>query len=204
MENTSKKWLNFSLIFGIIAAILISNITFSNSCKEMYENIIRIRIIANSNTEADQALKLNIRDAVLESSKELFSGIKDYNEAEKLASENINLFKETAQSVVDEKGLDYKVDLKIKDEFFDTREYDNFTLPAGTYKSLVFTVGEGSGENWWCVMFPEVCVGGCSGKLNDSLSDDSANIAYNSDKYIVKFKAVEIFESIKSKIKNFH
>lgn len=204
MENTSKKWLNFSLIFGIIAAILISNINFSNSCKEMYENIIRIRIIANSNSEADQTLKLNIRDAVLESSKEIFSGIKDYNEAEKIASENINLFKETAQSVVNEKGLNYKVDLKIKDEFFDTREYDNFTLPAGTYKSLVFTVGEGRGQNWWCVMFPEVCVGGCSGKLSDSLSDDSANIAYNSDKYIVKFKTVEIFENIKTKIKNFH
>ncbi|MBR6573257.1 MAG: stage II sporulation protein R [Clostridia bacterium] len=204
MENTSKKWLNFSLVFGIIAAILISNISFTNSCKEMYENIIRIRIIANSDTAEDQALKLNIRDAVLESSKEVFNGIKDYNEAEKIAAENIENFKETAQKIVNENGFNYNVDLKIKDEFFDTREYDDFTLPAGTYKSLVFTVGEGNGQNWWCVMFPEVCVGGCSGRLNDSLSDDSANVAYNSDKYIIKFKTVEIFENIKTKIKNFH
>ncbi len=203
MENTSKNWLKFSLIFGVVAAILISNLSFTNSCKEMYENIIRIRIIANSDNAEDQALKLNIRDAVLESSKEVFSGIKDYNDAEKLAAENIELFKETAQNVVNEKGLDYNVDLSIKDEFFNTREYDGFTLPAGTYKSLVFTVGEGNGENWWCVVFPEVCVGGCSGELTDSISEDSANIAYNSDKYIVKFKAVEIFESIKLRIKNF-
>lgn len=204
MENTSKKWLNFSLVFGVIAAILISNISFTNSCKEMYENIIRIRIIANSDTAEDQALKLNIRDAVLESSKEVFNGVKDYNDAEKIAAENIENFKETAQKIVNENGFNYNVDLKIKDEFFDTREYDDFTLPAGTYKSLVFTVGEGSGQNWWCVMFPEVCVGGCSGRLNDSLTDESANIAYNSDKYVVKFKTVEIFENIKTKIKNFH
>ena len=204
MENTSKKWLNFSLVFGIIAAIFISNIGFTNSCKEMYENIIRIRIIANSDSSEDQALKLQIRDAVLEGSKDIFSGANDYNEAEKLALENIEHLEQTAQMVVDEKGLNYKVDLEIKDEFFDTREYDDFTLPSGTYKSLVFTVGEGEGQNWWCVAFPEVCVGGCSGTLNDSLSDSSANIAYNSDKYVVKFKTVEIFEGIKQRIKNFH
>ena len=204
MENTSKKWLKISLIFGIIASIFISNIGFTNSCKEMYENIIRIRIIANSDSSEDQALKLGIRDAVLEGSKYIFSGVKDYKEAEKLAIENIGLLEKTAQNVVDEKGLNYKVNLEVKDEFFDTREYDDFTLPSGTYKSLVFTVGEGEGQNWWCVAFPEVCVGGCAGTLHDSLSDSSAKVAYNSDKYVVKFKTVEIFESIKQRIKNFH
>lgn len=204
MDITSKKWLKVSLAFGVIGAILLTNICFSNSCQEMYDNIIRIRIIANSDNTDDQALKLDIRDAVLEKSKELFTDIKGYDDAEKIAAENLELFKQTAVKTVYDNGYEYDVDLKIQDEYFCTREYDNFTLPAGTYKSLVFTVGEGNGQNWWCVVYPEVCVGGCSGKLTDSISETSANIAYNSDKYIVKFKAVEIFENIKTKIKNLY
>ena len=204
MNNSKKKWLNISLIFGIVSAILFSNICFSDSCDEMYNNIIRIRIIANSNSKSDQDLKLNIRDAVLECSKELFKDIKNYSDAEKIAKDNIELFRDTANQVVKKQGYDYNVGLAIKDEYFNTREYDNFTLPAGTYKSLVFTVGEGTGENWWCVIYPEVCVGGCTGKLSDSISESSANFAYNSDKYIVKFKTVEIFESIKKRIKFFN
>ena len=204
MKSVTKKWFNVSLVFGVISAIFISNISFNNSCEEMYKNIIRIRIIANSNSETDQNLKLNIRDAVLESSKEIFKGSKNYKDAENLAANNLENFKTTAQQVVYENGYNYNVDLSIRDEYFNTREYDDFTLPAGTYKSLVFTVGEGGGENWWCVVYPEVCVGGCTGKLNDSISDSSANIAYNSDKYIIKFKTVEIFESIKNHIKFFN
>ncbi len=204
MKSFTKKWFNISLIFGVVSAILISNICFTDACEEMYDNIIRIRIIANSNSESDQALKLNIRDAVLESSKEIFKESKDYNDAERIATENIDLFKNTAKQVIEKCGYNYDDDLKIKDEYFNTREYDNFTLPAGSYKSLVFTVGEGKGENWWCVVYPEVCVGGCTGRLNDSVSDSSADFAYNSDKYIIKFKTVEIFETIKNRLNFFN
>ena len=80
---------------------------------------------------------------------------------------------------------------------YDTREYEDFTLPAGYYRTAVFTIGEGAGKNWWCVIFPRVCVGVCSDKLETTVSKESANVAYQGEKYTVKFKTVEIFEKIK-------
>ena len=69
-------------------------------------------------------------------------------------------------------------------------------------KTLVFTIGEGAGNNWWCVVFPQVCLGSCSGQLTDTISDESASYAYNADKYVLRFKTVEIFEKIKKYLEN--
>ena len=174
---------------------------FSKDCFEMYENIIRIRIIANSNSNNDQELKLKVRDAVLNGSNKIFANTKSYDDAIMATTQNSELLLSLAQKAVYENGYNYKVSLEIKDEYFNTREYENFTLPAGTYKTAVFTLGEGKGENWWCVIYPRVCVGACSGKLEDTLSTEAANTAYNPKKYIVKFKTVEIFEGLKKYLK---
>lgn len=194
---TRKNILNISLICGLISAILLSMVGFSNSCEEMYDNIIRIRILANSDSEEDQKLKIAIRDAVLDESKQMYSEINSYEDAVVITEANLEQLLKTAQSTVKARGYCYDVTLSLRDEFFDTRVYDDFTLPAGTYKTAVFTVGEGKGQNWWCVIFPQVCVGACSGSLSDAVSDISADYAYNSKAYTVKFKTVEIFEKIK-------
>lgn len=197
MEKTKRKLIDISLACGLIAAIFFSMLGFTDACKELYDNIIRIRIIVNSDSDADQALKLQIRDAVLEDSKTVFSDVDGYESAVIRASENLDRFRDIAECVVRENGFDYDVALSVRDEYFDTRVYDDFTLPAGTYTSLVFTVGEGKGHNWWCVVYPEVCVGACSGELTDSVSEASADFAYRADEYVVKFKIVELFESVK-------
>ena len=98
-------------------------------------------------------------------------------------------------------GFDYDVDCTVRPEYFDTRVYDDFTLPAGEYQTVVFTIGEGKGENWWCVMYPQVCVGSCVGKLSDSIEKDSEEYAENAEKYVLKFKTVEIFQDLKKLIK---
>ena len=198
----SKKCLfNLALVSALVSTILFSMVGFSNDCNEMYENIIRIRILANSNSSNDQELKLKVRDAVLNGSNKIFTNTVSYEDAIVATTKNSELLLSLAQKAVYENGYDYKVSLEIKDEYFNTREYDNFTLPAGTYKTAVFTLGEGKGENWWCVIYPKVCVGACSGKLEDTLSAETANTAYNPKKYIVKFKMVEIFEGLKKYLK---
>ncbi|MBQ2274809.1 MAG: stage II sporulation protein R, partial [Clostridia bacterium] len=83
--------------------------------------------------------------------------------------------------------------------FFDTREYDDFSLPAGVYDALVLEIGKAKGKNWWCVIFPSICVG-AAGDLSDTASDSAVNIAKNSQKFVVKFKIVEVYEKIKNKI----
>lgn len=193
--------LNISIICGLVSSILFSMVGFTDSCNEMYKNIIRIRVIANSDSKADQQLKLLIRDAVLQDSKEMFKDRHSFDEVVETTKNNIQIFCETAKEVVLNSGFNYSVSAEFRDEYFETRNYDDFTLPAGVYNTLVLTLGEGKGENWWCVMYPEVCVGACSARLNDSISDKSARFAYNSDKYAVKFKTVEIFEKLKNIIK---
>ncbi len=167
---------------------------FATSCQDMYENIIRVRIIANSNSEEDQALKLKIRDNVLAETKELFTEAESCEEAVEIAQENLDLIQNVAQQTVFDNGYNYEVQLRIDKEYFDTREYDRFTLPAGVYETLIFTIGEGEGENWWCVLFPQVCVGSCAGKLTDSIKESSAEYAEKAPKYRIKFKVVEIFQ----------
>lgn len=194
---TKRNIFNIALTCAFISALLISMVGFSNSCEEMYANIIRIRIIPNSDSAEDQSLKLQIRDAILSASEDLFSEIQTYEDALITAENNIELFEHTANEEIKEAGFDYNVSVQIRNEYFETREYDGFTLPAGVYKTAVFTVGEGKGQNWWCVVFPQVCVGLCSGKLTDTVSESAAELAYNSDRYVIRFKTVEIFEKIK-------
>lgn len=193
MTRKNKTILNISLSLALVCTLLLSMNGFVNACSEMQSNIIRIRVIANSDSAEDQSLKLLVRDAVLRSSNELFSGAESYEDAVIMAKDNLNFFKECAEAAVCAEGFDYSVEVRMGSEFFDTREYDDFTLPAGEYETLVFTIGEGKGENWWCVMFPKVCVGACSGKLTDTLSEKSANYAQNGSKYVLKFKLVDVF-----------
>ncbi len=198
MTLKNKKLIDISLAFALTAAICLSLTGFVDSCEDMYNNIVRIRIIANSDSEEDQTLKLKVRDGILEYSKDILGQANSYDDAISIAEKNTDIIRQKAQSIVYENGFCYSVSLRIGEEYFDTREYDDFTLPAGTYETLVFTIGEGKGENWWCVMFPQVCVGACSGRLTDTVSNDSAEYAYNASEYMLKFKAVEIFQKIKN------
>ncbi len=195
---TKLKIFNIALLCGLVSAIFLSMLGFSNSCEEMYDNIIRIRVIANSDSEYDQNIKLTVRDAVLDASKTVYRDVDSYEDAVELTADNSEYLLKAAQEALLNEGTDYLVSVDFREEFFQTRSYDNFTLPAGKYKTAVFTIGEGQGKNWWCVMYPAVCVGACSDRLETSLSEDSAAIAYNPEKYVVKFKTVEIFEKIKN------
>ena len=197
MTLKNRKIINISLALALASCICIGMTGFADSCKDMYNNIVRIRIIANSDSCEDQTLKLKVRDGILEYSKNAFAYADSYDDAIKISNQNLDLFRQEAERIVNESGYNYPIGLRLGDEYFDTREYEDFTLPAGTYKTLVFTIGEGRGENWWCVMYPQVCVGSCSGELTDTIRDDSAEYAENAPKYVLKFKVVEVFEKIK-------
>ena len=193
-----NKRIKLSLIFGIICAMLLSMTQFSVLCDDLRENILRLHIIANSDSQEDQALKLKIRDTILNETGDLFLGVTELENAEKQASEHIDEFTQIANRVIKENGFDYSANVTLGDCFFETREYETFTLPAGNYRSLIIELGKAEGKNWWCVIFPSVCIpAALSGDLRDSTDEKSAEVAENSDQYIVKFKAVEIYEKIK-------
>ncbi|MBR6563851.1 MAG: stage II sporulation protein R [Clostridia bacterium] len=198
-----KKKIRISLIFGLICAICLSFFNFNLLCDDLRQNVLRLHIIANSDSEADQELKLKIRDAILSETGSLFANSQSLEEANLQTEQHLKKFEEIANRVINENGFGYDATATIGERFFETRHYENFTLPAGNYRSLIINLGESKGKNWWCVIYPTVCLPAASGDLRDTVNNKSAHIAEHSERYIIRFKIVEIFEKIKLKLSNF-
>lgn len=199
---SSKTVLRLALFCGLLCAIFVSFAQFNAACDDLRTNVLRLHIIANSDSEPDQELKLKIRDKLLEDSGELFEESEDINSAVLKAEGSIEKIEQTANEVIKANGFLYSAKAEVADSYFETREYDDFTLPAGTYKSLIITLGEGEGKNWWCVVFPEICLPAATDReLGDVTRRQSAYIAENPSRYKIAFKSVEIYEDIKKLFK---
>lgn len=194
----SKKALEMSVLFGLLCAVFISFADFDASCDELRNNVLRLHIIANSDSAEDQALKLKIRDRILSESGNLFEGDNNLDSAITTAKGTLEKFEAIANEVIKENGFGYGAKARIGTAYFETRVYDEFTLPAGNYESLIINVGESRGKNWWCVIFPQVCIPAAGdAKLSDSVGESGVKVAENPRKYVMRFKTVEIYEDIK-------
>lgn len=192
-----------SLTFGLIFSILMSLCSFNAHCNTIRNSVLRIHILANSDSDSDQALKLKVRDELLVLSDNLFKNCSTREEAKKAAEENLDLFKSRAEEVIMQQGYNYPVNISVGKADFNTRHYEKFTLPAGTYDALRVVIGNGNGHNWWCVMFPPVCVPSAAGsEIGDALSGTDTEIVENETKYKCRFKVVEIYESLCSFLKD--
>ena len=199
----SRRGAELSAVVGLLCAIFASMAHFEAACDDLRQSVLRLHIIANSDSEEDQAVKLLVRDKILEESTDIFAGETDLKRAEEKAAERLNEFCETAEKVLRENGFSYGASAGIGDSYFETREYEDFTLPAGNYRSLIIRLGKAQGKNWWCVIFPAVCVPAATdASLSDSTRDTSAQIAEHPQKYVMRFKTVEIYEDIKKFLKN--
>lgn len=204
MKYFSRHAVELSVLFGLLCAVLLSTARFDAACDDLRHNVLRLHIIANSDSDADQAVKIKVRDRILEETSAVFENKTNLSEAEGAVEERLNDFEEIAKSVLCENGFDYGASAELGTDFFETREYESFTLPAGNYRSLIIRLGKAEGKNWWCVVFPAVCVPAASpdARLSDSASEESALIAEHPQKYIMKFKAVEIYEDFKRRLKS--
>ncbi len=196
------KKAEISVIIGLIVSIIVSTVSFGYECNKIRNDVIRLHIIANSDSKADQAVKIKVRDALLEYGKEMFSGNVNVDNAQ----EKLKIYKqyliETANSVLEENGMNYKSEIYLTKEYFSTRQYEDFTMPAGEYLALKVVLGEGVGKNWWCVMFPPLCLPAASERsdLNVVFTEKGAAIIKNKDNYAIKFKIIEIVEELRQKI----
>lgn len=166
---------------------------------EIYDNTVRLHVIANSDSEHDQAVKLSVRDAVLEEITNITQGCVSVEEAEAAITENIAAICEIAQNTLANLGENKAVSVTLSQEYYPTRDYEDFSLPAGTYSSLRVMIGEAEGKNWWCVLYPELCTN--TAKTGETLvktgfSKEQIDILTGGEepKYRLKFKILEIFE----------
>lgn len=118
---------------------------------------LRIHIRANSNSVEDQNVKYKVKDQVVEALIPLLSEIRTFDDAVLAVQENFGMIENVANSVLEEEGFDYKSKAKLKNEYFPTRVYENITLEEGYYDALILELGSGTGDNWWCIVFPAFC-----------------------------------------------
>lgn len=188
-----------SLCVALILTTLFSVLPFEASCEEIRKDVFRLHILANSDTDEDQNLKLKVRDAVLEYTEKLYKNSNTKEEAEILTSKNLQNIANVAKQVIVDNGYNYNVTCQIEDVYFNTRTYENVTMPSGTYRALQIKIGDAKGKNWWCVMYPTLCVGASTDykALDDKLNDKEYDTLVN-EKTQYKFKIVEIYERIVS------
>ena len=190
-----KKYISI-LIVSVICAALLLSMPFFDSCAELTEDVLRVHILANSDSAADQSLKLSVRDRVVSECSAYYDGCSGKAEALDITREHLGEIERIASSEIRRHGFRYPVRAEVSEMYFNTRYYDDFTMPAGWYDSLRLTIGEGEGRNWWCVMYPSLCVGAaCDDKMREQLDDGEYRVV-TADKFDYRFKIVEVFESI--------
>lgn len=197
-----KRFLK-AVFTAFILSFIITQTFFTAECEEIPKNILRFHILANSDSEEDQALKIKVRDHILEKADDMFKNADNKTEAVHITKTNLKKIIGDAQQYVYSMGYDYKVSGEIvQDMYFDTRQYDNFTLPAGRYDAFRIIIGEGEGHNWWCVMFPPMCFSMAedNSDLAQVLTEEQMNIAENQIGYEYKFKIVEIYNKLREKL----
>lgn len=202
---TKLKYIEKALLIGFVIAILFSFTSFTAfaaQCEQIPNEVFRLHVLANSDSEEDQALKLKVRDRLLDETGELFNECTTKEEAMSTAKANIAYLEQVAQDEIYKQGYTYGVTVEVENIFFNNRQYDDITMPAGNYDALRVLIGEGAGQNWWCVLFPAMCLPAAEKRegmpeLDDVLTDEQMS-AVEGNQYEVKFKTVEIYESIKS------
>ncbi len=196
-----KSLVRYAFTLLIVTMVLAAMPTEAEG--EIYEDTLRLHILANSDSREDQELKLAIRDRVLMKYGELLRRGESIADAKITVSELLPEIEEDAEEWIRELGYGYGVVATLSEEWYDTREYEDFTLPAGYYSSLRIIIGEGEGKNWWCVMYPPLCMEMATeaAPADDGIIDYSREelSLIKSGKYQVKFKILEELSKVFSK-----
>ncbi|MGN0653997.1 MAG: stage II sporulation protein R [Oscillospiraceae bacterium] len=198
------KRLTFAMLTGLIITLSLSFArlsAFERNLDDLQNDVLRLHIIANSDSDTDQQLKLKVRDRVLKECSYIFENTDTLEKAVEKARENLDLIRDTARKEIIENGFLYDVSCEVTQMDFDKKVYEEFTMPKGFYNALRIKIGKAEGKNWWCVMYPPLCVPAAADEdLSLYLSDEEIDIIKNPQKYEVKFKCVEIYEKIKEKL----
>ncbi|MBQ6555564.1 MAG: stage II sporulation protein R [Firmicutes bacterium] len=206
MKNLKKAVILLTLFLFAAASALYAR----NTREEIAENVIRLHILANSDSVEDQQLKIKIRDSILEKYRSELSSSDNIAKTRALIYENMSDIKKTAENTAKANGFDYTVNVYLAKDFFPTKKYADVTLPAGKYEALRIEIGKAGGKNWWCVMFPPLCYADTyesdaavksKARLEQLLSGECyCLMTKNSPDVKVRLKIVEMWSTLKEKL----
>ena len=198
----------FFVVFFFIIYILISISSYSNAVSNnLSDSVLRLHVIANSNSDEDQALKYAVRDELIEYMNSICLNISTKEEAVNLVTQNLDSFQKIAEDVIKQNGFNYNVNLEVGNFDFPSKKYGDISLPAGFYDALKVKIGNASGKNWWCVMFPSLCFVDVTNGIVPEESKETLQTVLDDEEYSLissenyeykfKFKLVELFENAK-------
>ena len=180
----------------LVVCLACSFVPTKEEC-DVYDQVVRLHVIADSDSEEDQRIKLGVRDATLDLVSSITEKAKSAGEAETLLQNHLGTIRDRAKAYLSEIACDDEVDVLLTRENYPTRSYEDVTLPAGEYASLQIRIGEAAGHNWWCVLFPQVCTGTAGARYEmakTGFTPDQIRILTESEspRYQIKFKLLEI------------
>lgn len=176
---------------------------------EIYDSVVRLHVLANSDSEEDQALKLKVRDSVLACSRDILKDCDSREDAILAINANISKLEDAAASSIKNEGYPYSVRVELGEEEYPTKNYESFCFPSGSYVSLRVLIGDAEGQNWWCVLFPPLCLSAATDKSSAEdafiavgLTSEQYKVITETDDttYEVRFKILETFEDAKNSL----
>jgi len=199
-----KRNLKLITLLGV-AGMLLFSLWLDREQKELADDVLRLHVLAHSDSREDQALKLEVRDRILKESERILQGTGSRDEAKERLQASLQTFAQAGADTVFRDGYDYPVTVSVEETWFPTKQYADFALPAGDYTALRVVIGEGGGQNWWCVVFPPLCLGAACEQVEATaamagLNDDEISLITGEDGgYVVKFKLLELWDELKQR-----
>lgn len=185
--------LDKAMIIGAVLSLIITGFTaFAEDCEEKPQEVLRLHILANSDSEEDQTLKYDLRDYMLTEFSDVFGSCESFEQSMYAATERRTEIEEKANEFVHSKGFDYNVKCEVAKTYFTTRKYENVTLPAGEYTAVRLLIGSAEGRNWWCVMFPPLCLPAAG----EFFTEEESKRVEESRDYEVKFAVFEALQGL--------
>ena len=198
-----RKYHTFELALLLaLAAALLWGAWSLRRQDDLQERMIRLHVIANSDSDADQTLKLHVRDAVLCRAEDILRQSADMADARRRLTDALPAMGDAAASALAARGSAYPVSVSLEETEFPLKAYDGFALPAGEYLALRVVIGAGEGRNWWCVVYPPLCTAAASDLSRTALGaglteDDLSLITGDGDGYVLRFRSLELWERLR-------
>ena len=201
----TKKILICTII--ILAVSIVAGLLPVHGESEIYDTVVRLHVVANSDSEADQALKLKVRDAIIEVTGRAVEGCRTQDEAIAAINEVMGEIEQAAREVIAREGYDYEVSVELGEEYYPTKTYESCAFPEGRYVSLRVLIGDAVGRNWWCCLFPPLCLSASTPESDEDNEEAFISVGLSSEQYKVitetdkpqyraRFKILEVFSRV--------
>lgn len=191
-------------VLALFVACLVCTALWAEATQvRLASQVIRLHVLANSDSEEDQALKLEVRDRVLETTSALLTGETEPQAAAVLLDQHLDDIAQTAAQEISAQGHDDRVEVRLEQTWFPTRQYQGISLPAGNYLALRVLIGAAEGHNWWCVVFPNLCLPAVSERALETSTLTPGQISLLQEEetsYVFRFKALELWQSLKHRL----